>query len=304
MSAAMPGVETGVLGFEDVADLAHVGDGFGDEYVAPTRSNLGVRVSTGLVLVGLLVGSLYVGGWAFALFVSAIVLLGLGEFFATLRRAGYLPLSLFGLVGGAGTLAAAWFHGPIAIPAGILLTSVATFFFYAFAPTRRDALSNGGLTVLGVAWVVGSVAFAIPIARSEEFVALIFAVVAVTAAADIGAYSFGRTWGKRPLSPYLSPHKTLEGLLGGIVLAMAAGAAIGYFEFGPFDLTAGLAVGAVVVIAAPLGDLAESMIKRSLGVKDMGSILPGHGGVLDRIDALIFVIPAAWVLFEAIGYLG
>ena len=299
ISAAMPGMETGVLGFEDVADL-----GSGGEYVAPIKSNLGARVATGLVLVAVLFGSLLLASEAFAVFISLVVMLGLVEFYGALRRAGYLPLGLFGIVGGIGTLAATWFHGPLAIPVGVLLTSTVTFFFYAFSPTRRDALSNGGLTTLGVGWVVATAAFAIPIGRAEERVVLVFAIVAVTAATDIGAYWFGRTWGKRPLASVLSPNKTTEGLVGAVVVALAAAGAIGFFELGPFDLKSGLALGFVAVFLAPIGDLAESMIKRSLGVKDMGSTLPGHGGILDRIDAFLFVIPAAWVFYEAIGFLG
>ena len=298
ISAAMPGMETGVLGFEDVADL-----GSGGEYVAPVSSDFGTRVATGLVLVVLLFGSLLLASEAFAVFIGLVVMLGLVEFYGALRRAGYLPLGLFGIVGGAGTLAATWFHGPLAIPIGVLLTSTVTFFFYAFSPTRRDALSNGGLTTLGVGWVVAAAAFAIPIGRAEEHVVLVFAIVAVTAATDIGAYWSGRTWGKRPLAPVLSPNKTTEGLVGAIAFAFIVAGSIGYFELGPFDLKSGLALGAIAAFLAPIGDLAESMIKRSLGVKDMGSILPGHGGILDRIDAFLFVIPAAWVLYEAIGLL-
>lgn len=300
MSAAMPGVETGVLGFEDVADLASSGD----EYVAPVRSNLGMRVLTGLILGGSLIGSLLAGAWVFALFVAAILLLGLGEMYATLSRTGYLPLTVFGMVGAGSTLAATWFHGPIAIPAGVMLTSVVIFFYYAFAPTRRDALTNGGVTVLGLAWVIGGVGFAIPIGRSAEADVIVLAIVATTAAMDIGAYTFGRRFGRRALAPVLSPNKTVEGLMGGTLAAFVVGGVVGFFEWGPFDLVSGLALAALVVVFAPLGDLAESMVKRSIGVKDMGSTLPGHGGVLDRIDALVLVIPAAWVLLEVLGYLG
>lgn len=299
ISAAMPGVETGVVGFDDVAHL-----GTGGDYVATARSDLGLRVVTGVVLVAMLFGSLFIADVAFAVFVGLIVMLGLSEFYGSLRRSGYLPLGIFGIVGGVGTLFAVWFHGPVAIAVGVLLTSTVTFFFYAFSQTRRDALSNAGLTVLGVGWVIGPIAFVIPIVKAEEHVTLIFAIVAVTAATDVGAFAFGRAWGKSPLAPVLSPNKTAEGLAGGVMLAMVVSGAIGFFELGPFDVRSGLALGAIAAFLAPIGDLAESMIKRSIGIKDMGSILPGHGGVLDRIDAFLFVIPAAWVFYQAIGFLG
>jgi phosphatidate cytidylyltransferase len=199
----MPGVETGVVGFEDVAHL-----GTGADYVATTRSDLGLRVVTGVVLVGLLLGSLFISDVAFAVFVSLVVMLGLSEFYGSLRRCGYLPLGIFGIIGGVGTLSAVWFNGPLAIPVGILLTSMVTFFFYAFSQTRRDALSNAGLTVLGVGWIIGPIAFVIPIVRAPEHVTLVFAIVALTAAADVGAFSFGRAWGKssaRSISDQASP---------------------------------------------------------------------------------------------------
>lgn len=299
MSAAMPGLDTGVLGFEDVADL-----GDQDEYVEPSRSNLGARVGTGLVLVGLLFGTLLIADVAFVAFIGLMLMIGLAEFYAALRRSGYLPLTIVGLAGGLGTLITGWFHGPTALVAGVVLTSMFTYFFYAFSPTRRDALANGGLTVLGVGWIVASVGFVIPIAQAEDHVTLVIAVVVVTAAMDIGAFSFGRTWGKRPLTPVLSPNKTSEGLAGGVLMAIGAAVAIGFLELGPFDLTSALALSAVVIFFAPLGDLAESMIKRSLGIKDMGALLPGHGGVLDRIDAFLFVVPAVWALYEIAGFLG
>jgi phosphatidate cytidylyltransferase len=299
ISAAMPGVETGVVGFDDVADL-----GTEDEYYEPRLpSDIGTRVLTGVVLAGFFLGSLWVAPEALAGFIGIILLLGMGELFATVRRRGLRPLSLFGFLGGIAMLATAWFHGPVAIPATLAITSVVTFFVYAFSPLRGDALTNGGLTVLGLGWVVGTAAFAYPILASEDYRILVLAIVGVTAAMDIGAFAVGRAWGSRALAPVLSPNKSVEGLVGGVGVCMLAAAAVGSF-LEPFDLMSGIGLGIVVAIAAPLGDLAESMLKRSLGVKDMGSILPGHGGILDRIDALLFVIPAAWVFYLFVGLLG
>ena len=298
MSAAMPGVESGVVGFEDVADLST-----GEEYRERPRSDFGMRVGTGLLLIVFLLGTMFVGGGAMAIFIGAMALLGIWEFYGTLRRLEFQPLGLIGYLGGAGLLAAGWFHGPIAIPIGLAALVVLTFFVYAFAPLREDALANGGLTVLGAAWVAGTIVFAFPILHQEEFRVLVMAIVAATVAMDVGAYSFGRTWGRRALSPVVSPNKSIEGLIGGVLMAMGAAIAFGYLAE-PFDIASGIALGAVVAVMAPLGDLAESMVKRSLGVKDMGTILPGHGGVLDRIDGFLFVLPAAWVLYQVIGFLG
>ncbi|MEX0827211.1 MAG: phosphatidate cytidylyltransferase [Acidimicrobiia bacterium] len=299
MAAAMPGVESGVVGFEDVADL-----GDDEEYLdTRVRSDLGTRILTGVVLGGFFLGSLWVAPEALAGFIAIILLLGLGEFFATVRRRGWRPLALFGFLGAISMLATTWFHGPIAVAATLAMTTVVTFFVFAFSPLRRDALTNGGLTVLGLAWVVGTAAFVYPILANEDYRVLVIAIVVVTAAMDIGAYAVGRAWGVRALAPVLSPNKSVEGLVGGIGLCMLAAAAVGNF-LEPFDLLSGIGLGIVVVFAAPLGDLAESMFKRSLGVKDMGSILPGHGGILDRVDALLFVIPAAWAFYQTVGFLG
>jgi phosphatidate cytidylyltransferase len=279
MSAAMPGIETGVVGFEDVADLST-----GEQYQEAPRSDLGARVGTGLLLLVFLLGTMFVGGAAMAVFIGAMAMLGIWEFYGTLRRLEFQPLTLPGYVGGIGLLAAAWFYGPVAIPVALSLLIVVTFFVYAFSPLRQDALAT-------------------PILRQEDFRILVMAVVATTVAMDVGAFWFGRTWGRRALAPMVSPNKSIEGLLGGILLTMGAGVAIGLFAE-PFDLRTGIALGIVVSVMAPLGDLAESMVKRSLGVKDMGTILPGHGGVLDRIDGFLFVLPPAWLLYLVTGLLG
>jgi len=297
LSAPMPGLESGVVGFEDVAHL-----GSDEEMTAPVRSDLPIRVATGMVLAMMLLGALWVGGEFFAGFVGLMAILGLGEFYGSLRRCGYQPLALFGFLGAAGILTGTWFFGLVSIPIATVSVVILSFFYYAFAPHRRDALTNGGLALLGMLWVTGTAAFAFPIAASPEFRVLILATAATVIATDVGAFFAGRSWGRRLMAPVLSPHKTWEGLAGGVVLGIGAAVGAGYL-FDEIGIRAGAALGLIVAIMAPLGDLAESMVKRSLGVKDMGSILPGHGGILDRIDAFLFVLPAAWVLFETMGLL-
>ena len=122
----------------------------------------------------------------------------------------------------------------------------------------------------------------------------------ITALMDVAQYFVGRRLGKRQLAPKVSPKKTVEGLVGGIVVALGVGAVFGTLP-GPFELVDGLVLGAIVAVTAPMGDLSVSVVKRALGVKDMGAILPGHGGVLDRIDGMIFVIPAAWIAYSWMG---
>jgi phosphatidate cytidylyltransferase len=133
-----------------------------------------------------------------------------------------------------------------------------------------------------------------------------FAAILATVAYDIGAYAIGRAMGRTPLSTH-SPNKTLEGLVGGAVVCLVVTAAvIGGFSVAPWgDAPGGFAdtliLGIVAAVAATLGDLCESMIKRDLGVKDMGTMLPGHGGILDRFDGLLFVMPATWCAALALG---
>ena len=255
-----------------------------------------------MLLVALIGGAIVAGGPWLATLLGLLVMLGLFEFYRTLRSVGYQPVALFGYLGAAVTFPLTWFHGPIAIPGAIALTAVVVYFVYTFTPQRKDALTNGGLTVLGVAWVAGTAAFALPIIASEHFEVLVLAVVVATVAMDVGAYFFGRSLGKARLAPVLSPNKSIEGLAGGVILALGASIAFGY-AFGPLTIRTGAWLGLLVALAAPLGDLSESMVKRSLGVKDMGSILPGHGGILDRVDAFLFVIPLAWILYESAGLL-
>jgi phosphatidate cytidylyltransferase len=258
-----------------------------------------------LALVALLIGSLILGEFWLWLFVLGAAIISLGEFYATVRRQGFAPVSLFGLLGGLGAFVAAYLaegNTPLAIAGAVGMTLVATTFWYAVVP-RRNPLANAFLTVFGMAWVMGLMAFVVPIVLSPRYKELIIALALVTGLFDVGSYFAGRAIGRTQMAKVLSPKKTLEGLLGGIAVALAVGAGITYIDWFGLDLRDGLLLGAVVSVAAPLGDLAESMIKRALNTKDMGAILPGHGGLLDRIDSFIFSVPACYVLFLWLGFL-
>ncbi len=298
VAATMPGLEPGLVGFDDVTgELPQT-----EEAQGP--SDTIVRAATGVVLLAVILATLALGGGWFALLVGVLAVIALGEFYATLRAAGYVPLALFGFLGAAGTLAGAWFSdAPLtAISVAVGTTLVAVIFWYALVP-RKHPLENASLTILGVLWISGLLAFAMPIIRSPRSQQLIIALVLLTALFDAASYFAGRSFGRVLLAQRLSPHKTVEGLLGGVVVTFAA--ALGLSSISWFDIGVGGALwtAGVVSVFAPLGDLAESLVKRALGVKDMGAILPGHGGVIDRLDAYLFTIPVGYVLFLWLGYL-
>lgn len=294
VSASMPGMDAGLVGLEDVtgrpappADVERTG-----------HPDLGIRIVTGVLLMALFLGSLL---WPAALAVLAIVVFGLAasEFYAVLVRTGHHPLSVFGLLGVAGCLVGAWIWGATAIPVALIATVIAIALFYGTTAPRANTLRDASLTLLGTAWIGGFGALALPIITSEDYGWLIAGVVLIVVALDVGQYFTGRRLGKRPLAPVVSPKKTVEGLVGGALLAILVAAGLSFF--GPFDRFDLLLLAVAAIVMGPIGDLAVSSIKRRIGVKDMGIVLPGHGGILDRIDALLFVIPAAWVVYNVTG---
>ena len=299
LSAAIPGLDSGVVGFDDVIDP--LADDASTPIAPPKSSDLVLRVVTGVALVAAFLLSLL---WRPALIVLALAVfvVAAGEFYSVLMHRRYKPLSIFGFLGivGAGLGTVVW--GVIAIPIAFALMITVILLFDAVSQRRQGAVSGFSLTILVAAWIGGFGAFAFPIIAADNYQALVLTVVGMVALVDIAAYFVGRTIGRRPFSPVISPKKTIEGFIGGTLMALLAGAAASFFVEA-IDLPAGLALGAVVAVFAPLGDLSVSVIKRSLDIKDMGSILPGHGGVLDRIDALIAVLPAAWAAFVWMGLL-
>jgi phosphatidate cytidylyltransferase len=294
LAAPIPGLESSVVGFEDVVEAE------GHTKVRARRAtDLTARVITGVILIAAFGASLV---WRPALVALAVgvFVIGAGEFYTALTRAGNKPIGLFGFAGIIAASLGAFVWGAVAIPTAFFLAVVFLLLYYAVVPGRQDPMGNLAWTITVMVWV-GLGTYAMLIAVSENYRPLVVAVVVTVAAMDIAQYFVGRALGRHQLSPWVSPKKTVEGLIGGVIVALTLGALLHFVE--PFELTSGLAVGVAVAVLVPLGDLAMSAVKRSLDIKDMGSVLPGHGGFLDRIDGLIFVIPAAWAVYVWAGLL-
>jgi len=274
----------------------------------PGERDVPAAFMTGIVLAAAAFGALWLGPYAFAVFATGAILIAQGELFGVMVRHHLQPATAVGLVAGALMMAGAYLRGEAAPPAMFALGVLATFAWYMAVPSshRKDVLKNIGLTVFNMAWIPLLAGYLIATMKLPDGRALVIAVVGLTFAYDTVAFLAGSVWGgsfvDRSLAPTISPKKSIEGLLFGtlttVVLSMAF-APILVDGFRDQKLTPAL-LGLVVAAAATLGDLAESLVKRDLGIKDMGSILPGHGGVLDRIDSLLFVAPATFLLFRVV----
>ena len=251
------------------------------------------------------------GGIAFALTLSVCAAIAAWEFF---RLAGHDGVRAFA-VGGVplAALIPIIVHtnmvGITLVPVGAAgaLAVLAIFATAVWRRTNERPLSAVAATVFGVVYTGGLLSFGYAL-RYHRFVvdaaggtALVGLPLVVTWATDTGAYAVGKAIGRRKLMPAVSPGKTVAGAIGGLVVAVvAASLYVPYVlrTWGHLSLTpAGIVLfGAIVSVTAQVGDLAESLLKREAGVKDTSKIIPGHGGVLDRLDSLLFVLPVSYVL--------
>jgi phosphatidate cytidylyltransferase len=263
----------------------------------PKRSagrNLPVAIATGVGLGGALVAALVLSPPVFVAFLLGIVMLALVELVNVLRaratrpaRPVVFPLAVLLVVG-------AYVEGPAALSFGMMVALLAAFFWYLVDPQRTEVTRNVAATVFAVCYVPFLAAhLALVVSRADHYVGAIIGYALVVVAYDTAAYATGVLIGRHPLAPHVSPNKSWEGAAGATVACLAVGAFV-LPLWQPWSLGPGLTLAAVACVAAPLGDLAESMLKRDLAVKDMGSILPGHGGMLDRVDALLFMAPALY----------
>jgi phosphatidate cytidylyltransferase len=263
-------------------------------------NNFWSRILVGAVLLPAVLGLVYLGGWWLWLLALVAALIALHELYRMAR-----PLRPLVLAGYAGTLLAllgAQLGGLSWMMGGFLATLAVAFVLKGISDTRQSLTVAIGTTVLGVAWIALGLGHMLLLRALPEHGRLaVFSVLLAVFAADAAAYFTGLLLGRHKMAPVLSPGKTWEGLIGGTIVAIL----VPFFALYHQDfLTVGeaIALGVVIAIAATLGDLFESALKRDTNVKDSGNLLAGHGGMLDRLDALLFAGVASYYLVRAFGW--
>ncbi|MEV5882955.1 phosphatidate cytidylyltransferase [Streptomyces sp. NPDC052020] len=258
--------------------------------------DLGAAIGVGLGLGAVIVASLFIVKAVFVGVIAVAVVVGLWELNKRLQerkgiKAPLVPLA----VGGAAMVVAGYAGGPEAAWVAMALTALAVLVWRMTEPPE-NYLKDVTAGVFAAFYVPFLATFVALMLTADDGPARVLTFLVLTVVSDTGAYAVGWRFGRKKLAPRISPGKTREGLLGAVAFAMAAGALFMQFLIDGGSWWQGLLLGLAVAASATLGDLGESMIKRDLGIKDMGSLLPGHGGIMDRLDSLLPTAPVVWLL--------
>ena len=271
-----------------------------DPQPAPQKKSagrdLGAAIGVGVGLGAVIVASLFIVKAVFVGVIAVAVVVGLWELTSRLRerkgiRAPLVPLA----VGGAAMVVAGYVRGPSGAWVAMALTALAVLVWRMTEPPE-NYLKDVTAGVFAAFYVPFLATFVALILTADDGPQRVLVFLVLTVVSDTGAYAVGWRFGTHKLAPRISPGKTREGLLGAISFAMVAGALLMEFVVDDGTWWQGLLLGLAVAASATLGDLGESMIKRDLGIKDMGTLLPGHGGIMDRLDSLLPTAPVVWLL--------
>jgi phosphatidate cytidylyltransferase len=262
-------------------------------------SNFVSRVLVTVVGVPVVLYLVYLGGWWLFGLAAFAALVALHELYVMARS--LRPLVPAGYAGALAALLGAQLGGPEWMIGGFMTTLVLAFLLYGIAETRQPATVTMSTTVLGTAWIALGLGHLVLLRDVPEHGRLaVFTVLLVVFADDTSAYLVGRLLGRHKLAPSLSPGKTWEGFVAGTAAAIVV-AFFALYEQDFLSIPESIVLGATVALAGAAGDLFESAIKRDLQVKDSGQLLGGHGGMLDRIDSLLFASVAAYYVVIALS---
>jgi len=273
------------------------------QLAAPRKTGAGrdlpAAVTVGIVLLGAVAAALFIRKEAFVAFAVIALSAAMWELAqAFTRRAVHLPLVPL-VVGTAGILVSAYVAGTEALFVAFLLTVGGAVVWRVLDGSGEAALRDASAATFAAAYLPFLGGFVMLMLAEPDGPARVALFVLLAVACDTGGYVVGTLLGRHPLAPSVSPKKSWEGLLGSLVLASVVGV-VGIQTVFHGEPLVGALLGVGVVVSATLGDLAESMIKRDLELKDMGRLLPGHGGVLDRLDSLLLTAPVVWVLLTVL----
>jgi len=263
------------------------------------RSELAGRVAVAIPAALFAIFIVVQGGLIFALGLIALGVVALNELYGLMRRAR--PIDLAGYLAVAGMVVLATYEQRADVLIALVAVVPLAFLLAMARPSMANISWGMAATVLGVVWIGLPLAHAVFLRSLDHGDGLVIDVLVATFVGDTAAYAGGRMWGRRKLAPDISPNKTVEGLVAGI-----AGATLAFWCAGLYqDWLSGvdaLLIGFLVALAAPLGDLFESAVKRDLDVKDSGRVFGAHGGALDRLDAVLFTIVVGFYAALLLGY--
>jgi phosphatidate cytidylyltransferase len=275
----------------------------GPAHQAPSGGrNVPVATAVGLALAALVIGSLYLWTPLFVGVACVAAVIALVELAGALAPSGVrIPLPPV-LVGGVGIIVAAYVAGTDGLVAVFALTCAVVVAWRAVEGVGADGgfVRDVAAGAFALAYVPLLLGFAMLMVQESYGPERIVAVVLLVACSDTGGFLVGSRLGRHPIAPSISPKKSWEGSAGSVVLTGVVGALVLPLMIEPLAWWQGLVLGLVLVVTATVGDLGESLIKRDLGIKDMSALLPGHGGLLDRIDSLLVSIPVAWMIFALV----
>jgi phosphatidate cytidylyltransferase len=256
-----------------------------------------VAIGVGVVLAALAVVPLVAYKPAFVLVAALAVSVGSWELVSALRVLGLRPPLLPLIAGSVAMAAAGYLRGAGALLLALVATVAVTTVWRRAGP-REGAYRDTTAGALAAAYVPFLAGFALLLAAPPDGDRRVLTFLLVTVASDVGGFAFGVLLGRHRMAPRISPGKTWEGLAGSAAASVAAGVAAMTLLL-PGSVWQGAALGLVVAATATLGDLGQSLIKRRTGIKDMGTLLPGHGGIMDRLDSLLPTAPVVWLLLSA-----
>ncbi|MEX2325041.1 MAG: phosphatidate cytidylyltransferase [Nitriliruptoraceae bacterium] len=261
--------------------------------------DLPLAIVVGLALATVTFGALFYHPIAFTIVIGVVTAIAYLELRIVLRPVGRRIDVVVLMVATATMLFGAYNARHAGQTIGVLILLFGAFLWHAADAERQDVVQSAATTLFFGLWVGFLASFGVLlVTRPDTGVIAVLAVVGAAAVHDIGAFAAGVKFGRHKIAPTLSPNKTWEGLAGGMLAAVIFGVGVLPFVGRLFDFLSGAIVAGLVALASFSGDLVESMVKRDLGVKDLGEVLPGHGGILDRVDGILFALPVGFYAIE------